>query len=150
MALHTQAHLRRWAIALAVVWTAGLALILVAWAAARDSVVVEDQMSWAALGLAGASVTGLAAVAGLTAARRACRMRLYAVTSALARYLPADGAEPLSPAVAAVGEEWLVTALNMRHYHRPACPLVAGKGAREVTEAERGEAGLEPCAVCEA
>ncbi|MGH9000306.1 MAG: hypothetical protein ACRDY7_13060 [Acidimicrobiia bacterium] len=143
-----QLSLRGWAAGLGATGAVGMALILVAWAQARDTVEVDEQVSWAAVGIAGASVVGLAAVTGLTLARRAIRRRLDALSSVLGRHLTVALTE--APAGEPTEGGLPVTAANMAHYHRPTCPLVAGKTARSGTEAEHGQAGLRPCAVCEA
>jgi hypothetical protein len=44
----------------------------------------------------------------------------------------------------------LVTAPGMTRFHRPACPLAAGKPVEAVRPDEAEGAGLVPCGVCAA
>ena len=44
----------------------------------------------------------------------------------------------------------LVTAPGMTRFHRPACPLAAGKPVQPVRPDEADGAGLVPCGVCAA
>lgn len=139
-----QIDAKRWAAGLGTVATAGLVLMVLATVKAEATPVVDEQVGWAALGLSGAAAVGLAALSGVTMARRAIRERLHGVIGGLAAALPArpTGWGEVPP------DGLFLTAGNMRHYHRPDCQLVQGKGARSAPEEEHRKAGLSPCAVC--
>ena len=51
---------------------------------------------------------------------------------------------------AAFAANGYVSAPGMTRFHRPACPLAAGKPVRPLRPGEAGGAGLVPCGVCAA
>jgi hypothetical protein len=56
----------------------------------------------------------------------------------------------VTAAHAAVGEatEVLVASPSMRRYHRPSCPLAAGKDAQAWSLPDHVAARRQPCGVC--
>jgi hypothetical protein len=52
------------------------------------------------------------------------------------------------PAAVAAGSAALVTVTGMVRYHRPQCPLVAGKNVRELDAATIAAEGLRECGAC--
>jgi hypothetical protein len=105
-------------------------------AGTRDS--VPDQVLWLNVAVSAAIVSGVANGVWLGRARRAIGRRRGALLAALDR-LPAK--EPTG------GEPTLVALPGMTLFHRPTCPLVAGKAVTAVSGGERGH--RQPCGWCD-
>lgn len=119
----------------------GVVLVLAAWYAASDELTLAAQTGWLTLGTAGVVVLGAGNLAWLLAGWRAItleRRRLFAL-------VPATTA-PAAP-TEVVGE--LVAARSMTRFHRPGCPLVAGKRVRHYAFATHEARGRRPCGVCQ-
>jgi len=122
----------------------GAAAMAVSWIGATRSLVVADQTGWAIAGVAGTAAVLMAALLWILAARRMVERRLGHVLARL----------DVSPAVAPEGADRggagvvLVAAPAMTHFHRPACPLAAGKALSTANRAEHEAAGRRPCGVC--
>ena len=127
---------------------AGLTGLALTWYGASDQPDWADQLPWASLGVAATTIAllGLVSwlVAGLRRVRRLRREVLPLLAASAAPRRSASGA-----AVTAIGTA-LVTAPGMTRYHRPACPLAAGKPVQPVRPDEADGAGLVPCGVCAA
>lgn len=130
--------------------SAGAALMVLAWYRASGTVAVEDQVRWASVGLAGAMLVAVAGFVAVAVAHRRLRLRFRSVEATLVPCLARRGAAAGSsahPTVTGNGVG-LVAAPNMRHFHRPDCPLAAGKAARPASGADHERAGRRACAVC--
>ena len=125
----------------------GLAGLALTWFGASGRADWPDQLPWASVGAAATTVALLGLVTWLVAGlRRVRRLRrevlpLVAAAASLSRNAGAAGA--------AAGSV-LVSAPGMTRFHRPACPLAAGKPVQPVPTPEAGGAGLVPCKVCAA
>lgn len=118
---------------------AGLAVLGVAFAVARQQATVPAQEGWATLAVLGAILSGAGNGWLLLAGRRAVagrRQRLFGAVSA----------GTADPPPAWSGTE-RVTAAGMTRYHRPDCTLVAGKTVLAVNSGDC-DAGLSPCDWC--
>jgi hypothetical protein len=97
------------------------------------------------LGIAGLLVGAFGGVRWLAAVVKAVRIRKAAAVALVrSRFVPAGTAGTAGPA------EGFVAAARMTRYHRPGCPLVAGKDVSAATPAEHSAAGRRPCGVCAA
>jgi len=116
----------------------GAACLALASADGSRGLTVAHQVDPLNLGIAGLMAVGLANAVWLTSGRRRVAVRRRRLTRLLdERFgeVPAPATEaPDDPVVALVGGQ---------RYHRPACPLVAGKPAVRVSKPER-----LPCGVC--
>jgi hypothetical protein len=131
--------------------SAGAALMVLAWYRASDTVAVDDQVRWASVGLAGAMLVGVAGLVAVAVTHRRLRLRFRSVESTLEPCLAGMGAAAAAGSthtMAAGRGVALVAAPNMRHFHRPDCPLAAGKAARPASRADHERAGRQTCAVC--
>jgi hypothetical protein len=119
--------------------------VVTAWYQAAQLATPQEQIGW--LDLAGvALLVGLGAHTGwLVAGRRAVGSRSKAVAGA------ADGV--LSPlavdGVHDVADERVVTGERMTLFHRPVCPLVAGRDLEALEVSAALARGLGACAMCE-
>lgn len=129
----------------AVVSTAGLIGVGVAWYGASAQADWPDTLPWASLGASALTVAMLGLVAWLMAALR----RVRSLRREVMPWLEAAVSTPSTiPPVQTVPGEDFVTAGGMTRFHQPVCPLVTGKSVRPLTiEAARASA-LEPCGVC--
>jgi len=131
--------------------SAGAAVMLLAWYRASDTVVVDDQVRWASVGLAGAMLIAVAGFVAVALMHRRMRLRFRSVEAELGPCLAGMSGTVAtgSAGVAGPGDDAvLVAATNMEHYHRPDCPLAAGKAVRPVPRADHERAGRRTCAVC--
>jgi hypothetical protein len=122
-----------------------LGAVVTAWYQAAQLATPQEQIGW--LDLAGvALLVGLGAHTGwLVAGRRAVGSRSRAVATAtdgVLSPLTADGA--LHHA-----DELVVTAERMTLFHRPSCPLVAGRDLEPLDVTAALARGLGACAICE-
>jgi len=127
---------------------AGLTGLALTWYGASDQPDWADQLPWASLGVAATAIALLGLVSWLLAGlRRVRRLRrevlpLLAASAAPRRSVSAAAVTPIGAA--------LVTAPGMTRFHRPACPLAAGKPVQPVRPDDAVGAGLVPCGVCAA
>jgi hypothetical protein len=123
----------------------GTLAVAVSWVASARTVRVGHQADWAIVGVAGSAAIVLAALLWVLAARRTVEQRLGDV---LAR-LDAGAARPLTAGGPATGADTrLVASPAMAHYHRPGCPLSAGKPVAVASRRDHEAAGRRPCGVC--
>jgi len=123
----------------------GTAAVAVSWAGSARTVRVGHQADWAIVGVAGSAAIVLAALVWVLAARRTVEQRLGDV---LAR-LDAGAAGPPSAGGPTAGTDTrLVASTAMAHYHRPGCPLSAGKPVAVAGRTDHQAAGRRPCGVC--
>jgi hypothetical protein len=123
--------------------TLGLVAILLGWYAAAGRATPGRQTAWIALGGAGLIVAGAGNAVWLRRARRSVARRRAAVLAdceALVDHRQAAAApDPRPVALALAGAQ---------RFHRPDCPLVAGKPVTTATARAHERASREPCAVC--
>jgi len=125
----------------------GLAGLGLSWYGGSGRADWADELPWACLGAAATAVAVLGLVSWLTAGlRRVRRLRrevLPLVQAAALRHSP-------RPAAASPAGGGFVTAPGMTRFHRPTCPLAAGKPVQPVRVDDIDRAGLVPCGVCAA
>jgi hypothetical protein len=121
----------------------GALAVAVSWAGSARTVRVGHQADWAIVGVAGSAAIVLAALLWVLAARRAVEQRLGDV---LARVDVA--AAPPQAGGRTAGDARLVASAAMAHYHRPGCPLAAGKPVAAASQKDHEAAGRGPCGVC--
>lgn len=127
--------------------SAGAAVMFLAWYRASDTVMVDDQVRWASVGLTGAMLVAVAGFVAVAVVHRRMRLRFRTVEASLEPCLARmSGTMPTGPASG--NGVALVAASNMQHYHRPDCPLAAGKPVRPAPRADHERAGRRTCAVC--
>lgn len=129
---------------LAVLVALGGAVCGLAWNGAATRSRLEDQTAWIALGVAGFLVAAIAQVVWLRQGRRAVAAYGAQVQASVASLIQDRIAVPAQPGWAG----GLVAAEGMRHFHRPDCPIAAGRPwppePRRIHEA----AGRTPCGIC--
>jgi hypothetical protein len=126
---------------------AGLAGLALTWFGASSQADWADELPWASLGVAATTVAVLGLVSwlmvGLRRVRRLRREVLPLLSGAVLRH----SAPPVAPPLAGSA---FVTAPGMTRFHRPACPLAAGKPVRPLLPDEADGAGLVLCGMCAA
>jgi len=130
----------------------GLVAIAVAWSQASNTVRVSSQVDWAPVGLAGVAVVAMGLLGSILVARQAVALRLVR----LAPFIADPEAHPDWTAIgatapdgaASAGAEPLVAGPNMARYHRPSCPLAAGKPVQPENRRAHEQAGRRACGVC--
>jgi hypothetical protein len=127
----------------------GVAVMLLAWYGASDTVVVDDQMQWASVGLTGAMLVAVAGFVAVAIVHQRMRRRFRLVEASLGPCLArmSDTVAGVAMGTSSDGAA-LVAAANMQHYHRPDCRLAAGKAVRPASRADHEQAGRRICAVC--
>ena len=137
----SRGHFVRLAVIVAV---GGLACAL-AWNGTATRSRLEDQTGWVAIGVTGLLVAAVAQLVWLRQGRRAVAAYGAAVQASVASLVHDRVAAP-AQAGSAGG---LVAAEGMAHFHRPECPIAAGRPwppePRRVHEA----AGRTPCGICQ-
>jgi hypothetical protein len=124
----------------------GFAALGAAWLGTAHLTRIEDQIPWLAVALLGLALACGAPVWALTGQRRAVAIRLAEVTDLLELHAGRAG----ETAAGGVGRsDDLVASASMVRYHRPACPLAAGKRVVPATRSAHAAAGRQPCGVCE-
>jgi hypothetical protein len=127
--------------------SAGAAVMVLAWYRASDTVMVDDQVRWASVGLTGAMLVAVAGFVAVSVVHRRMRWRFRTVEASLEPCLARMSGTMVTGADAANGVA-LVASSNMQHYHRPDCPLAAGKPVGPAPRADHERAGRRTCAVC--
>jgi len=117
----------------------------VAWTGASAHAELSDQKGWIALG-----VTALAvAVAGqwlwLRQGRRAVAAHATRVLGEAAALAPAGS--PAAPVMASEADQ-LVAADGLNRFHRPDCPIAAGRGWSPLPRRAHEAAGRTACGIC--
>lgn len=116
-----------------VIGLAGLAIC--SWQGSGE-VDLSSQMNWLLVGIGCVSLSSVCLAYWLLSGLRAVRIEVAKVFGTI---------KPDIPAPDAVTGTGFVTVTGMVRYHRPECPLVAGKTVRQVS----GDAeGLKPCGAC--
>ena len=99
-------------------------------------VVLSDQIDWLLGGILCVSLSSVCLAYWLLSGLRTVRLEVAQVYGTITPNYPVD---------AAVSGTGFVTVAGMVRYHRPQCPLVAGKTIRPADAAE----GLKPCGACD-
>jgi len=142
--------LLRWAI------TTGLGgiVIAVAWYIAAGEATFAQQVGPVDAALAGLLLSGVGNLAWLLHGRRAVgeRRRLLlpdVATAASGDPQPVLGVPTSTPSGTAAMDQVFLAGEGMERFHRPECPLAAGRtGWTTATRREHEEAGRRPCGVC--
>ncbi len=133
----------RWWVAQMVV--AGV-VIAAAWAAGgRGS--VQGQIPWLNVAVLAAVVSAVANGLWIVSARRAFGARRRLVLGALDVTVH-DGLDANPSPAGTPGEESPVAVPGLQRYHRPGCPLVAGRTLVAATGPDHDAAGRVPCGWC--
>lgn len=123
----------------------GCALVVWAWASARDAGSPPDQVGQLVVAIAGFGAVIVGAIYWIGTGRGVLGRRNTDVLGRLADLLPStDPGEPLESATVADAGAALVALVGSSRYHRPDCLLIRGKPV------ERGpvETGRTPCEMC--
>jgi len=123
---------------------AGAAVCAGAWTGASGHADFRDQKGWLALGVAGF----LLAVAGQSWWLHRGRRSVAAHAALLMAEAAALAPVASGPAVPASAAERLVAADGMRRFHRPECPIAAGRGWSPIPRPVHEAAGRTPCGIC--
>jgi hypothetical protein len=109
-----------------------------AWAGARSSSSLSDQVGWLNLAVAAFALSGLSFGLWLLTARRRLAGRRRQLLSTL----------PSAQLQAAPTRSGWVHLPGTRRGHRPDCLLVQGKMVQPLSPTQARAAGLEPCETC--
>jgi len=101
---------------------------------------LSDQLHWLVGGIVSVALSSLGLAYWLLSGLRTVRLETAGVFGAVTANR--------APATVAAGSAGLVTAAGMVRYHRPECPLVAGKTVRELDAATIAAEGLRVCGAC--
>ena len=158
--LHAQTRTRPWGGAqVAGVATANavaVASTIAAWWAASGTGKATEQVGWSSIALAGAVIAVASNTWFLARGRQMVRVAQSAVMGER-RFVPyRGGTVPPAPNGSSRRRSQPVPAgghyLNVpgtRRYHRPSCPLVAGKDSDDAPCSGHEQAGRRACEVCE-
>lgn len=123
----------------------GFMLVAMSWYQVSGEVAVRDQLAWFNVGVVGLIVSGIGNGSWLLSGRshigRARMMVLPPRAKSASSGWDARLAEDL--------ENRPVAGLAMTRYHRPSCPMVAGKQTTATTRRAHERAGRTPCELCE-
>lgn len=125
----------------------GVLALLVGWIQVSASTQVDEQVSWSALSLIGAVLVCAGAGLAATSGERVFLLHLHR----LAAVVDARGSGSTTSTGTAgpgVSGDQLVATATMSRYHRPDCPLAAGKAVAADSRAAHERAGRRPCGVC--
>lgn len=123
----------------------GATVVLLGWWGASGSLALSTQVMWVTVGVAGVLFAGVCSTAWLVSGRRAVGQRqqqLLGAWASVAAAAPAAATDD-EPVTA---DRPIVTGSGMTRYHRPDCPLVAGKDVAPIAAPDA--AALRPCGVC--
>jgi hypothetical protein len=122
----------------------GCAVILAGAYEASLDTTTRNAISWLMVSLLGLAIAGVANAMWLLR----CRGSLAVTTRALVDARRRLGLPGATAAGSANGDDW-VTVPGLRRYHRPDCPLVAGRRVSRVDSATVARSDLAACEVCE-
>lgn len=126
-----------------------LAVLVAAWIGSSRRGTLPSQNGWLLIGLASPAVLITAATRWLLEGFHNVRHRQNSVSArldAVIEVIVDDGAPAIEPPIR--GDSSFVLVAGLSRYHRPDCPLVAGKPVRDVDPTGRAASGLLPCGVC--
>jgi hypothetical protein len=121
--------------------TGGIVVAL-GWNGAATRAQLDDQTGFVVLGVAGFLVAVMAQSLWLKRGRRAVAAYATAVQSTLAALVDRPPAAPVTSG------DGLVATGGMRHFHRPDCPIAAGRGWSAEPRRSHEAAGRTPCGIC--
>jgi len=123
----------------------GVVAMLVAWTRVSATVHVDRQISWTGLSLVGAVLVCTGAGLAATSGERVFLLHLHRLGAALAVN---DGSAAAADRPGQFSQDGLVASPTMSRYHRPGCPLAAGKPVTADSQAAHERAGRRACGVC--
>jgi hypothetical protein len=106
---------------------------------------LDDQKGFIATGVAGFLVAVLAQSLWLHQGRKAVAVYAAAVQTSVASLVDEAAA---APSVMTSGSDGLVATSGIRHFHRPDCPIAAGRGWSTESRRSHEAAGRTPCGIC--
>jgi hypothetical protein len=116
----------------------GHILAVVAWFLAANEDTLDGQVPWVSLAVAGFALAAYADLTWLLQAR-------FAIVQRRVRLLPGDVPRP---PVAAVADGTIVGGPGLVRFHRPSCPLAAGRAWPTLARHDAVDEGRRPCGVC--
>ena len=138
MTLWSRADLVRLAVGIA---TGGV-VVAVAWNGAATRSQLDDQTGFIVLGVAGFLVAVLAQSVWLKRGRRAVATYATTIQASVAAFVEQPSVTPM------IGTDGLVATAGMLHFHRPDCPIAAGRGWSAEPRRSHEAAGRTPCGIC--
>ena len=137
----TDEELFRWLVT--VVLAAGLCVA--AWWAAAGHARLRDQIAFANFAVAGLVLTCYAHAALFLRGRRAVGARRRALLTEPPEH---SGSRSAADSRQFCSQNGFVAGDGLGRYHRPDCPLAAGRDWSEAARADHDAAGRRPCGVC--
>ena len=138
MTLWSRADLIRLTVGIA---TGGV-VVAVAWNGAATRSQLDDQTGFIVLGVAGFLVAVLAQSVWLKRGRRAVATYATTIQAAVAAFVEQPSVTPMT------ATDGLVATAGMLHFHRPDCPIAAGRGWSAEPRRHHETAGRTPCGIC--
>jgi len=124
----------------------------VAWTGASAQAELRDQTGWIALGVAAFGLAVVGQSLWLRQGRRAVAAHAARVLGGSGALVPAGagpGAVSVTGAASAPGSaEQVVSADGLRRFHRPDCPIAAGRGWSPLPRRTQEAAGRTACGIC--
>jgi hypothetical protein len=118
-----------------------LVLLVAGWYHAAGAGDVRTQLTWLNLSLAGLAVSAVSNGLWLLRGRQVVGLARVAMLPDVPKRHA--NTSTLAPPGA------VVTSKGMTRFHRPGCPLVAGRSVRDGSATALVERGLSPCEICE-
>ena len=131
-------------VSLAVIVALGGVACALAWNGTSTRSQLDDQTPWIALGVAGFLVAAAAQMVFLLQSRRAVMAHSIEVQASVASLVQVRTAAPSRPGLAT----GLVAAEGMARFHRPECPIAAGRPWQPEPRNVHEAAGRTPCGIC--
>jgi hypothetical protein len=130
---------------------AGLALVFVGWWQSAGTTRVATELDWFNLCVGGLVVSGVANGLWLVMLRRSVTITGLAVLGAPKSPMPVDPdcSAALERGPRSLPAEQLFAVPGLSRFHRPACPLIAGKPATISSVSTHERSGRRRCEVCE-
>ncbi len=123
---------------------AGAGGCAVAWTGASAHAELRDQTGWIALGVVAFGVAVAGQSRWLRQGRRAVAAHATRVLGEAAALVP----DQSGPAPVMAATEQVVSADGLRRFHRPDCPIAAGRGWSPLPRRTHEAAGRIPCGIC--
>jgi hypothetical protein len=133
---------------------AGAIILLAAWIGASGTSRYSSLVGWAAFGVAGPAVAGMAAASWILSGLRTIqrdRAEMGARVAELAATRAIGGTPPVRTRHAVpsiLSPEEFVASKGMTRYHRPDCLMVKGKAVAAASVLTHRSAGRVPCGMC--
>ena len=122
----------------------GAVVCALAWNGTSTRLRLEDQTAWIGLGVSGFLVAAVAQVVWLVQGRRAVAAHGARTRASVAALIEGRIATPSLPGSAG----GLVATEGMQHFHRPECPIAAGRPWTGEPRRTHEAAGRTPCGIC--